>query len=173
MAVETAHRVEGDVGPGFGGVADAFRLNFEEREEVGAAVAVFHEGRKIVDLWGGLRDGTRRLPWEEDTMVMVFSSTKGMAATAVHVAHAKGLFGYGDRIADHWPEFAQADKNEVTIRQLLAHQAGLPFVGEDLDVEVMSDLDVMAEVWPGRLPCGSREHGTATTRSPSAGMRGS
>lgn len=78
MAVEAEYRVEGDVAPGFGGVADAFRRNFEKWGEVGAAVAVFHEGRKIVDLWGGFRDGTRRLPWEEDTMVMVFSSTKGV-----------------------------------------------------------------------------------------------
>ncbi len=146
IAVDANHRVEGDIEPGFGSVADAFQRNFDERGEVGAAVAAFYEGRKIVDLWGGFRDRARQLPWEEDTMIMVFSSTKGMAATAVHVAHAKGLFAYDDRIADHWHEFGQADKEEITIRQLLAHQAGLPFVHTDLDMETMSDLDVMAEV---------------------------
>lgn len=152
MPVEADHRVEGDVEPGFGSVGDAFRRNFEERGEVGAAVAVFYEGRKIVDLWGGFRDRARRLPWEEDTMVMMFSTTKGMAATAVHVAHARGLFGFDDQLADHWPEFAQAGKDAITIRQLLAHQAGLPFVSADLDMEAMSDLDVMAEVLARQAP---------------------
>ena len=119
---------------------------------VGAAAAAYLDGRKIVDLWGGVRDARDGRPWERDTMVLVFSSTKGMAATAVHVAHAKGLFGYDDPVSDHWPEFAQAGKHAIVIRELLAHQAGLPFVDEDLDVDTMADLDALADVLARQAP---------------------
>lgn len=144
--------IGGDVADGFGTVADEFRRNFAERGEVGAAVAAYHEGKKIVDLWGGHRDGEGRLPWERDTMVTVFSATKGMAAVAVHVAHARGWFGYDDLVAEHWPEFGRDGKEAVTVRQLLAHQAGLPFVDEDLDFGTMANPDAMASVLARQTP---------------------
>jgi CubicO group peptidase (beta-lactamase class C family) len=117
--------IRGDVGEGYGKVADAFRANFASGREVGAAVAVYRDGVKVVDLWGGYRDGVARAPWQHDTMVNMFSTTKGIAALAVALAVSRGLFGYDDKVVDHWPEFAQAGKADVTIRQLLGHQAGL------------------------------------------------
>lgn len=117
--------IGGDVDVGYGKVADAFRANFAAGREVGAAVAVYRDGVKVVDLWGGYRDGVTRAPWQQDTMVNVFSSTKGVAALTVALAVSRGLFGYDDTVATHWPEFAQAGKGDVTIRQLLGHQAGL------------------------------------------------
>lgn len=117
--------VGGDVDEGYGKVADAFRANFASGQEVGAALAVYREGVKVVDLWGGYRDGLVRAPWTQDTMVNVFSSTKGVAALAVALAVSRGLFSYDDTVATHWPEFAQAGKGDVTVRQLLGHQAGL------------------------------------------------
>ena len=78
--------VHGDVDEGYGPVADAFRANFTERGEIGAAVAVYRDGVKVVDLWGGYRDGLTRTPWHRDTIVNVFSTTKGIAALAVAVA---------------------------------------------------------------------------------------
>ncbi|MEO8815405.1 MAG: serine hydrolase domain-containing protein [Mycobacterium sp.] len=117
--------IGGDVAEGYGKVADAFRANFARGTEVGAAVAVYRDGVKVVDLWGGYRNGLSKQPWQHDTMVNMFSTTKGVAALTVAVAVSRGLFGYDDTVADHWPEFAQAGKAEVTVRQLLGHQAGL------------------------------------------------
>ncbi|PND56646.1 EstA family serine hydrolase [Mycobacterium sp. ENV421] len=115
----------GDVDEGYGKVADAFRANLASGKEIGAAVAVYRDGVKVVDLWGGYRDGTAKAPWQRDTMVNMFSTTKGVTAMAVAVAVSKGLLSYDTKVADYWPEFAQAGKGEVTVRQLLAHQAGL------------------------------------------------
>jgi len=117
--------IGGDVDEGYGKVADAFRANFASGREVGAAMAVYRNGVKVVDLWGGYRDGIAKAPWQRDTMVNMFSTTKGIAALAVAVAVSRGLFGYDDKVVDHWPEFAQAGKADVTVRQLLGHQAGL------------------------------------------------
>jgi CubicO group peptidase (beta-lactamase class C family) len=115
----------GDVDEGYGKVADAFRANFASGREVGAAIAVYRNGVKVVDLWGGYRNGITKAPWQPDTMVNMFSTTKGIAALAVALAVSRGLFGYDDKVVDHWPEFAQAGKADVTVRQLLGHQAGL------------------------------------------------
>ena len=117
--------IRGDVDEGYGKVADAFRANFASGREVGAAVAVYRDGVKVVDLWGGYRDGVAKAPWQHDTMVNMFSTTKVIAALAVALAVSRGLFGYDDKVVDHWPEFAQAGKADVNIRQLLGHQAGL------------------------------------------------
>jgi CubicO group peptidase (beta-lactamase class C family) len=120
--------IGGDVDEGYGKVADSFRANFASGREVGAAVAVYRNGVKVVDLWGGYRDGIAKAPWQHDTMVNMFSTTKGVAALTVALAVSRGLFGYDDKVVDHWPEFAQAGKGDVTVRQLLAHQAGLCFL---------------------------------------------
>lgn len=117
--------IGGGVAEGYGRIADAFRANFAAGREIGAAVAVYRDGVKVVDLWGGYRDGHTRQPWQADTMVNVFSTTKGVAALAVALAVSRGYFGYDDVVADLWPEFAQAGKDTITVRQLLAHQAGL------------------------------------------------
>ena len=117
--------VGGDVDEGYGKVADAFRANFASGREVGAAMAVYRNGVKVVDLWGGYANGNTKAPWQHDTMVNMFSTTKGVAALAVATAVSHGLFGYDDKVVDLWPEFAQAGKADVTVRQLLGHQAGL------------------------------------------------
>jgi CubicO group peptidase (beta-lactamase class C family) len=117
--------IGGDVDEGYGKVADAFRANFTSGHEVGAAMAVYRNGVKVVDLWGGYADGITKAPWQHDTMVNMFSTTKGVAGLAIAVAVSRGLFGYDDKVVDHWPEFGQAGKADVTVRQLLGHQAGL------------------------------------------------
>jgi CubicO group peptidase (beta-lactamase class C family) len=117
--------IGGDVDEGYGKVADAFRTNFASGREVGAAIAVYRDGVKVVDLWGGYGNGITKTPWHHDTMVNMFSTTKGVAALAVALAVSQGLFGYDDKVVDHWPEFAAAGKADVTVRQLLGHQAGL------------------------------------------------
>ena len=83
--------IGGDVDEGYGKVADAFRRNFDTGKEIGAAVAVYRDGRKVVDLWGGYRNGSTQAPWEDDTVALVFSTTKGVASLAVAVAVSRGL----------------------------------------------------------------------------------
>src|ERR1700760_4811757 len=131
--------VNGDVDEGYGKVADAFRRNLSSGQEIGAAVAVYRDGRKVVDLWGGYRNGLSRDPWEQDTIVNVFSTTKGVASLAVAVAASRGWLDYDAKVADYWPEFAQAGKEAVTVRQLLAHQAGLPVIKPTLTLQELAD----------------------------------
>jgi CubicO group peptidase (beta-lactamase class C family) len=147
--------VGGDVDEGYGKVADAFRRNLSSGQEVGAAVAVYRDGRKVVDLWGGYRNGTTRAPWEHDTIVNVFSTTKGVASLAVAVAASRGLVDYDAKVADYWPEFAQAGKGAVTVRQLLGHQAGLPFIKPPLTLadlaaptRLSAKIAAQAPAWP-------------------------
>jgi CubicO group peptidase (beta-lactamase class C family) len=147
--------IGGDVDEGYGKVADAFRRNLSSGQEVGAAVAVYRDGRKVVDLWGGYRDGNTRTAWEKDTIVTVFSTTKGVAALTVAVAASRGLIDYDAKVADYWPEFAQAGKGAVTVRQLLGHQAGLPVVKPPLTLADIADpeklskrIAAQAPLWP-------------------------
>jgi CubicO group peptidase (beta-lactamase class C family) len=144
--------IGGDVAEGFGGVADVFRSNFRHRGEVGAAVAVYRDGHKVVDLWGGSRDPDRGLRWEADTVVPVFSTTKGMSAAAMAVAHSRGLFNLDESVAKYWPEFGQHGKELVTVRQLLAHQAGLAVIDQRLDLAIIADPEALGAVLAAQAP---------------------
>jgi CubicO group peptidase (beta-lactamase class C family) len=142
----------GHVAPGFEGVRDAFKRNFAERGEIGAAVAAYWRGEKIVDLWGGRRTPSRDAPWREDTMVVVMSTTKGLAAMTLAVANARGWLDYEAPVARYWPEFAQNGKAVVTVRQLLGHEAGLVLLDEKLPFEKLYDLDDVARVLARQKP---------------------
>ncbi len=110
---------------GFEAVRDAFVENFSLRHELGGACCVYQRGDKVVDLWGGVRNKVTGEPWEANTMVLVYSATKGLAAMTLAVAHSRGWLDYEERVSTYWPEFAQEGKGTITVRQLLAHQAGL------------------------------------------------
>jgi CubicO group peptidase (beta-lactamase class C family) len=144
--------VHGEVASGFEPVADAFRRNFERHGEIGAAVAVYAGERPVVDLWAGFRDRRRTLPWERDTIVPVFSSTKGMAAFTVATAVAKGLLDYEQPVAKYWPEFAAHGKEAITVRQLIDHQAGLSGLGEIVRLPQLADLDGLARILAAQRP---------------------
>ncbi|MEV1048311.1 serine hydrolase domain-containing protein [Streptomyces sp. NPDC049916] len=144
--------VRGEVDEGYGPVADAFRRNFADGREVGAACAVYRDGVKVVDLWGGYRDGLSRAPWEEDTLVPVYSTTKGVASLAVALAHARGQLDYDARVAAYWPEFAEAGKGDVTVRQLLSHQAGLPVIDRPLSLADLADPTVLSAALAAQRP---------------------
>ena len=90
--------VQGHVSAGFEAVRDAFVENFSRRHELGGACCVYHRGEKVVDLWGGVRNKATGEPWEENTMVLVYSTTKGLAAMAMAVAHSRGWLDYGERV---------------------------------------------------------------------------
>lgn len=123
--------MDGSLHPDFTSVADTLAGQID-RHTGGAAACVYHRGEKVLDLWGGDADdeGT---PWLEDTMAPSFSTTKGVASTTMHVLVDQGLLDYDDRVVEYWPEFGQAGKEDVTVRQVMAHQSGLYHLRQMLD----------------------------------------
>jgi CubicO group peptidase (beta-lactamase class C family) len=148
--------VGGHVAPGFEGVRDAFAHNFVEHGEEGASYAFYVGGTKVVDIWGGVRDDTGA-PYGEDTLQIVFSSTKGATAVCAHLLAERGLLDIDAPVVTYWPEFGQAGKETIPVRWLLTHQAGLPTVdarltrAEALAWEpVIRALEVQLPLWePG------------------------
>jgi CubicO group peptidase (beta-lactamase class C family) len=124
--------VDGWCEPGFEAVRDAFRDNFTQHDEVGAAVSVYAAGRVVVDLWGGWTSTARDRQWDADTLVNVFSIGKGVTAVGVLRCVASGLLDLDAPVARYWAEFGAGGKAGITLRQVLCHQAGLPAVREKL-----------------------------------------
>jgi CubicO group peptidase (beta-lactamase class C family) len=152
MAVSGRFGIQGDVSRGFEAVREAFAQNFVRRRELGGACCAFHRGEKVVDLWGGIRNKRTGEPWEKDTMVVIHSATKGLAAMTMAIAHSRGWLDYEQPVSKYWPEFAQEGKERMTVRQLLAHQAGLFAFNEPVDRSVVADLDRLAVVMARQKP---------------------
>jgi CubicO group peptidase (beta-lactamase class C family) len=150
--VATLTQIEGFVSPGFEPVRDAFEDNFLDRGELGGACSVYHRGTKVVDLWGGVRNKNTGEPWEHDTMVVIHSASKGLSAMTLALAHSRGWLDYEERVATYWPEFAQNGKDAITVRQLLAHQAGLFAFDEPVDRAIVADPDRLAQVMARHRP---------------------
>jgi CubicO group peptidase (beta-lactamase class C family) len=144
--------IQGYVGLGYHAVRDAFAENFSRRRELGGACCVYVRGEKVVDLWGGIRNKLTGEPWQEDTMVLVHSATKGLSAMTLALAHSRGWLDYEAPVSQYWPEFVQNGKGAITIRQLLAHQAGLFGFDEPVDRAVFADLDRLAVVLARQRP---------------------
>jgi CubicO group peptidase (beta-lactamase class C family) len=140
---ERRHGIEGRVSAGWEPVRAAFEKNFDAGAEVGGAVAVYCRGRPVVDLWGGSFDAGQTRPYDEDTLQLVFSTTKGITAIAVALCVQRGLLDYDALVADYWPEFAAAGKESITVAQLLSHRAGLPALDGPLTLEDTLDWDGM------------------------------
>ncbi len=143
--------------PGFEGVREAFEANFTHHNEVGAAFSAYHRGHKVADLWGGIADPATGAAWAEDTMALVFSTTKGVTAMCAHRLADEGLLDVEAPVREYWPEFAANGKADITVAQLLAHQAGLPWVDARLSLDealawepVVHALEAQPPVWePG------------------------
>ena len=144
--------IAGFVAPGFEEVRAEFERNFAERGEIGAAVAAYWHGEKVVDLWGGRRSPYSDAPWNEDTMVVVMSTTKGLSAMTLAVANSRGWLDYDAPVATYWPEFAQNGKGKVTVRQLLNHEAGLVLLDEKLTLEKLADLKFLSRILARQKP---------------------
>jgi CubicO group peptidase (beta-lactamase class C family) len=144
--------VQGHVSPGFEAVRHAFAENFTDRHELGGACCAYVRGEKVVDLWGGFRHQATEAPWEENTMVIVYSATKGPAAMTLALAHSRGWLAFDRRVADYWPEFAQQGKDTITVRQLLAHQAGLFALDEPVTAALVASPDRLAAVLARQKP---------------------
>ena len=129
--------------PAFSAVKEALRENFADGGEVGEAVAVWADGRCAVALWAGHRDAARRLPWQRDTIACMFSVGKPFAIFAVLMLAERGVIGLDNLVADYWPEYAKAGKDQTTVRRIVTHTAGLPGV---LGAEVGDAYDWRAMV---------------------------
>ena len=151
--------VHGTCDPAFDGVRDAFAANFDDMHEVGAAVAVHIDGRPVVDLWAGDADADSGRPWSEETLALVFSTTKGLTAVCALLLWERGELDIDAPVAEVWPEFAAAGKATVTTRHLLSHQTGLPAFVEPITVEACHDLDEVASRLAAQTP--EWEPGTA------------
>jgi CubicO group peptidase (beta-lactamase class C family) len=129
-----------------------FQENFEKLGELGAAVSVWQNGKPIVDLYGGFRDAHRENPWTSDTLVLVWSATKGIGSACVLHALQEHRIDLDRRVAEFWPEFAQAGKEKITLAQLLSHQAGLCALDRRVDVldydAVIRALEAQKPLWP-------------------------
>jgi CubicO group peptidase (beta-lactamase class C family) len=123
--------IGGWVEASFEPVIDAFAANFDQHGEVGAAVCVYVDGEPVVDLWGGLADATAGRPWTADTVVLVYSATKGVTAVCANRLVEQGRLDPAAPVASYWPEFAANGKEAITVEQVLSHQAGLPLVEGD------------------------------------------
>ena len=152
MRLDAQLSIEGLVSPGYEGVRTAFTENFLRRGELGAGCCVYRHGEKVVDLWGGVRDAKSGEPWRQDTMVVVHSASKGFAAMTLALAHSRGWLDYDERVCSYWPEFAQGGKERITVRQLLAHQAGLFAFDEHVDRAVIADPDRLAAIMARQRP---------------------
>ncbi len=135
--------VQGMVAPGFEPVRDRFNANFEHRGEIGAAIHVTLDGNPVVDLWGGAADAARTQPWAADTVVNVWSTTKGWLSLAMHILADRGLLDFDDPVAKYWPEFVQYQKGSVLVRHFLTHTAGLPAPSMKVPHEAIYDWAYM------------------------------
>jgi CubicO group peptidase (beta-lactamase class C family) len=152
MTEKKSAATKGYVKPGFEAVRDAFEENFSQRDELGAACCIYYQEEKVVDLWGGVRNKATGEPWEQDTMVFVASTTKGMAGMVMALAHSRGLLNYEERVCTYWPEFAQNGKQRVTVRQLLSHQAGLLALDAPVDRTLVADFNRLATALAAQKP---------------------
>lgn len=158
--------ISGICDPAFRLVREEFEHNFRERGEVGASVCVRIEGNAVIDLWGGVADRPTQSPWQENTLVLVWSSTKGAVALCAHLLCAQGLLDLDAPVCKYWPEFAQAGKEAITVRLLLSHQAGLPAFRQPLKPGGLYDWDYVIEALAAEEPFwppGTRQGYHATT----------
>jgi CubicO group peptidase (beta-lactamase class C family) len=125
-------RIQGFADEGYGPVVDAFRANFLERRDLGAACSVYVAGRRVVDLWGGLADRRTQRQWDAETAAVIFSCSKGLLAICAYLLAQEGRLDLDALVANYWPEFGQNGKESITVRCALSHRAGLPALDVDL-----------------------------------------
>ena len=147
-------QIHGQTAPGFERVAEVFRENFKKRGEVGASVFAYVRGEPVVDLWAGYADQASQRPWERDTLVVTFSTTKGLVASCLLALSDRGALDVDRPVAEYWPAFAQAGKAAITVRQLLNHRSGLATIERPLTLDdfeaperVSAALEAQEPLW--------------------------
>ena len=144
--------IHGFCEPRFEKYKDAFLQNFKDRLEVGASSAVTINGKYVVDVWAGHKDAAKTTPWEKDTIVNVYSSTKVMTTLCVHMLVDRGLLDVEQHVAKYWPEFAQNGKEKLLVKYLLAHTSGLPGWDTPITQEDLYDWDKVTGLLAAQKP---------------------
>jgi CubicO group peptidase (beta-lactamase class C family) len=157
--------IHGDVSPGFEPVARQLEAQLAQRRG-GAALTVYHRGRCVVDIWGGIKD-EGGAPWQRDTMAVSYSTTKGVVSTALHILADRGELDYDAPVARYWPAFAQAGKGSITVRDVLAHRAGLFNIRDMIDdarrmIDWEHMVDALAAATPAPVPAGATAYQALT-----------
>lgn len=152
QASERAVPVNGSYDPQFSKVLDAFLENYRQEDEVGSAVSVVLDGRTVVDLWGGWKDGARAHEWQHDTIVCMMSVAKGMTGLAFNLLVDRGLVDIDAPVARYWPEFARNGKQSLPVRSILDHRAGLPVLQKPLWPGAMYDREAICEALAEQAP---------------------
>lgn len=145
-------RIHGHCDPRFTAVRDAFAGNFAVHAELGAAVTVLLDGEPVVDLWGGWADADRARPWERDTVVNVWSTTKGPTALCAHILADRGQLDLDAPVAAYWPEFAAAGKESVRVRHLLSHRSGVAGLREPHTLAALYDWEATTAALAATAP---------------------
>lgn len=151
LAIGQGH-IAGRISPGLEPLLAAFARNFDEFGDVGAAVAVYHHGELVADLWGGLADNVSGRPWEENTVTLVFSAAKGPTATCINRLVDQSLLDVNAPVSHYWPEFGCNGKEAITVRQVLCHSAGLAAVDGELTLEQVLDWHPVVEAIASQAP---------------------
>ncbi|MET7639096.1 serine hydrolase domain-containing protein [Streptomyces sp. NPDC005438] len=144
--------IDGEVVAGFAPVREAFEANFTRHGDLGAAVCVYLHGRPVVDLWGGVADPETGRPWQRDTLQLVYSATKGATSTAVHLLVQRGLLDLDAPVSWYWPEFGANGKEDIPLRWLLSHQAGLAALDRPLPLREALDWYPMVDALAAQRP---------------------
>ncbi len=145
-------KVHGNCDKHFSGVKEAFAKNFDSGQEVGASFAATIDGKFVVDIWGGYADAACARPWQKDTIVNVYSTTKVMTAICALMLVDRGQLNLDVPVAKYWPEFAQAGKEKIPVRYLLSHQSGLAGIDEQIPAEALFDWERMVKLLEKQKP---------------------
>ena len=159
--------VHGHFDARFDKVADALADELNKGAEVGAAIAVDIDGETVVDIWGGYADAAKTVPWAENTIINVWSSTKTVTSLAALMLADRGLLDLDAPVAQYWPEFAANGKQDVRVRHVLSHTSGVAGWQEPMTTEDLYDWEKATSGSPRRRRGGSRARHRATTRSTS------
>jgi len=138
--------IHGHVHEDFAEVKSEFIKNFASGKEIGASCAIYYKGEKVVDLWGGYKNEKSKELWEENTIVQVFSTTKGMTLLVLVKLHSDGLLDYSERVCAYWPEFARHGKENITIEQLITHKSGLVLLDRPIKTSELHNHNQLARM---------------------------
>jgi CubicO group peptidase (beta-lactamase class C family) len=150
--------IEGEYDEGLASVAETLERQLDDGTDIGASVAVVRDGETVLDIWGGYQDAERTVPWESDTIVNVFSTTKTMMSLCALILADRGELDFSAPVATYWPEFAQAGKAEIEVRELMGHTAGLSGWEQPVVLEDLADWELCTSLLAAQAPWW--EHGT-------------
>lgn len=136
--------IHGFVAPGWEKVREEFVQNFRSRGELGAAVCIFYQGEKVVDLWGGYRNRKTEAPWKKDTICPIFSTSKGISAFALLMLTCQGKLNLNEKVTTYWPEFGQNGKEDITVMELIDHSVGVAGIAPPIKLEMLQHEDSKA-----------------------------